>query len=262
MTIAPYIGVTGFMQREEVEAVLQVFPENSPRKLMVGVLASSKTLSGQRNKYPERYPPIERIGDILIDDPRIINLIHYNTKDTNDLDRQLARMVEIAGPNLQGFQLNIPWPEIPPLQSFREKHPEKKIVLQIGQQAMEGVDNEPWWIADTIKEYAKNGVIDGILLDSSGGKGIPADFSFYLRCLRELGSCNVIGLGVAGGLAARTLWKIRQTFLFFPGISIDGEGGFRDSQDRLDTKEAIAYLNEAHTLFAEWEKHRQHLKKL
>lgn len=41
--LKPYIGVTGFMKREEVEAVLAAFSENSTHKLMVGVLASSKT---------------------------------------------------------------------------------------------------------------------------------------------------------------------------------------------------------------------------
>lgn len=52
----PYIGITGFMSRDEVEEVLTVFPENSTRKLMVGVLASEKTLHGPTNKWPNRYP--------------------------------------------------------------------------------------------------------------------------------------------------------------------------------------------------------------
>ena len=40
----PYIGVTGFTTSEEVAAVREVYPDDNPRLLMVGVLATWKSL--------------------------------------------------------------------------------------------------------------------------------------------------------------------------------------------------------------------------
>jgi len=41
---SPYIGVTGFMSSSEIEAVLGAVPKESRYSLMVGALASGKTL--------------------------------------------------------------------------------------------------------------------------------------------------------------------------------------------------------------------------
>lgn len=81
----PYIGVTGFMTRVEVRAVLETVPAGSKYRLMVGVLMSSKTLRGEQNKWPGRYPKRETVPKIFVDDPRTFNLVHYATDNPDAL---------------------------------------------------------------------------------------------------------------------------------------------------------------------------------
>lgn len=98
----PYIGITGFMSSDEVRLILDTFIKSRPwvrnsfgqtvfrgkndRILMVGVLASMKTLYGKTNKWPNRYPKIEDIKNIfLCNSKHLLNLIHYGTKHAETL---------------------------------------------------------------------------------------------------------------------------------------------------------------------------------
>jgi len=81
---------------------------------------------------------IKHIAEIFCKDSRILNLIHYNTKNTDLLSVQLATLTELVGPlQFDGFQLNIAWP--PPLEllSYKCLYPDKKFVLQVGSSAFE-----------------------------------------------------------------------------------------------------------------------------
>jgi hypothetical protein len=105
-----YIGVTGFISRREVEAVLEGVPGDAARPLMVGVLVSAETLAGKPSR--RRYPPVEGISDLFLDDPRVLNLIHFNGGHPNRLTEALCRLTELGGPHLHGFQLNCCWPPV------------------------------------------------------------------------------------------------------------------------------------------------------
>lgn len=74
----PYIGITGFMSSNDALCVLETVPANSNRLVMIGVLASLKTRRGIPNKYPNRYPAINKIADIFPKHPSTLNLIPYN----------------------------------------------------------------------------------------------------------------------------------------------------------------------------------------
>src|SRR3989338_5761471 len=116
--VKAYVGITGFTSQNDVLAVLDMLPQESPRKLMVGVLASQKTVFlGQQNKWPNRYPKAGDIAGIFPNHPNALNLIHYNTKETETLTDQLDRMVKIGGEHLVGFHLNIHCPSIYPFAS-------------------------------------------------------------------------------------------------------------------------------------------------
>src|SRR3989344_5996331 len=168
----PYVGVTGFMSRAEVNEALSVVPQDSTHRLMVGVLMSSKTLAGQTNKWPGRYPKKEAVTDIFVDDSRVLNLIHYNTDEPETLCSQLEEITAFAGPNLDGFQLNIAWPRISQLEDYRATYPDKFIVLQVGSRVMAQVESLDDF-AESVGVYLH--VIDAVLVDPSGGKGEPLD---------------------------------------------------------------------------------------
>jgi len=86
-SVKPYIGITGFTKREEVEFALKVFPRNSNRKLMVGVLATYKSLRGipMKPKWAKQTPNPEKIKDIFSNDERVINLVHFSTEEGQEV---------------------------------------------------------------------------------------------------------------------------------------------------------------------------------
>ena len=147
----PYVGITGFTHQRQIRAILGSIPQSSNRVLMAGVLASSKTLSGKTNKFPHRYPKIENIGGIFLDDPRVLNLVRYHTDDRANLVDQLIRVTQLAGPRIHGIQLNVSWPDPIALQKFSAIYPYMRIVLQIGNKAFGVVEHSPTLLAQKVK---------------------------------------------------------------------------------------------------------------
>ncbi|MBI3074869.1 MAG: hypothetical protein HYY92_01485 [Parcubacteria group bacterium] len=255
----PYIGITGFMSVGEVLSILDTaegtIPANANRLVMVGVLASQKTMRGISNKWPNRYPPKDRIDGLFQNHPHALNLIHYNTKEEGTLAEQLHAMTEIGGPNLHGFQLNIAWPSLAVLYEFRRRHPTKVVVLQIGAHALAMVKHSPEWLVKMTAHYEP--VADYVLLDPSGGTGKPLDVEEMRGYLRALTARKLaMGLGIAGGLSPATLHNIAPLAREFPDMSIDAEGRLRTEDDHLDLAIAKEYLREASALFTSAAKNR------
>ena len=247
MSKPAYIGVTGFMTPQEVRAGLQYFTGSSWRKLMVGVLASSKTLTGRQDKWPGRYPAIDRIGEIFQSHPAVLNLIHYHTDLPTTLSSQLVCLTEVAGERLHGFQLNIAWPEVQELYAFHAATDWKyRIVLQIGGGAMAKAEHSPEKLADMIARYCHPlRIIDDVLIDPSGGHGQPFDAEkarVYLREIVRRG--HDINVGVAGGLGPDTTHLFKPLLREFPRLNIDAEGKLRvPGYDDLDVVKMTGYLN-------------------
>jgi hypothetical protein len=244
----PYIGVTGFTNGDEVRSLLDTIPQNTNRLIMVGVLASSKTLRGIPNKWPARYPRPVKLRNIFKNHPLALNLIHYNTKEPGTLLEQIKQARELAGPNLHGFQLNMAWPNPRVLAKIAMQSQRTIIVLQVGRHAFQMIGHSPKLLADKIKEY--EGCIDYVLLDPSGGYGKPLDSKTAQLYLEALTIKDLpLGLGVAGGLSATTLNLLEPLVSQFPNLSIDAEGKLRNKKDRLDLQLTQKYVQSALTLF-------------
>lgn len=244
----PYIGITGFMESHEIETCLRVMPQDSKYRLMVGLLISNKTLRGITNKWPNRYPVIDRFKDLIIDHPLALNMVHFNTKDYDMLLNDLDRIIELSQGRINGFQLNMVWPDPGALAFFKKAHPDKLIILQVGIKAMQVFENDPKDIANIIvSNYAP--FIDYILIDPSCGLGLPLDTEKGLAYLKALLEKKVkVGLGIAGGLSADTLNLIEPIVSEIPNICIDAEGRLRDENDQLDLELACNYLRRANWL--------------
>ncbi len=250
----PYIGITGFMSRDEVKWAWDAFKNTRlvpDYMLMVGVLASLKTLYGHTNKWPNRYPAVENISGIFIQDPGMLNLVHYNSKNTDMLFVQLMALTELIGSELfNGFQLNIAWPDELELLSYKSHYPDKKIVLQIGSGAFKEIENSPKKLVERLGLYA--GLIDYILLDMSGGKGKPLDTEIlkeYLRAIKVSFAGIDIGLGVAGGLGPDTMHLVNPLSEEFSDLGIDAEGKLRNENDHLDMGFVEGYIRKAAEIF-------------
>lgn len=246
--VHPYIGVTGFMSAQEVNEVLQGLPSESPRKLMVGVLASSKTIQRIPNKWPNRYPNPEDIAGIFVGHPAALNLVHFNTKEPERLLAQMVEVTELGGENLHGFQLNLKWPDPRTIEDYKKKHPEKVIVLQCGGGALVEVGENPQSLADAAKMY--EGLCEYLLIDPSGGYGMPFDTAKGLEFLKALHfSVKGMGFGIAGGLRPETLDLLEPIAKVFPDTSIDAEGRLRDGNDHLDVVKAKRFVALADAVF-------------
>lgn len=243
-----YIGVTGFMTPQEVRAGLRAFDGMRGRKLMVGVLVSSKTLNGEMNKWPGRYPKMDRIGEIFQSHPSALNLIHFHTHEPETLCKQLLHVVEYSGLHLHGFQLNVAWPDAGELEKFHLATAGKyRLVLQVGGGAMEKVGNDPSKLADMIGGYANLRLVDDVLIDPSGGKGQLFDLTKARSFLLEIKRRNYeVNLGIAGGLGPDSMKHIQPLLDEFPDLNIDAEGRLRDAvNDDLDIINMAMYLTEA-----------------
>lgn len=245
----PYIGITGFMARGEVERMLNLMPPSSKRSLMVGVLASWKTM--YENRVTGRYPSINDISRIFVQHPLALNLVHYNTRYTEDLCEQLENLTILGGDDLHGFQLNFTWPPISELKKYRSIFRDKIIVIVINPEAFEDAKNSPQILASRIEDY--NGLVDYVLLDRSCGCGIPLDTTSMREYLDVLYKKDIdMGIGIAGGLDGNNLHLIEPLVEEFPGLSIDAEDKLRNPyDDSLNLDIAEIYLNRLLEIFGD-----------
>lgn len=245
----PYVGVTGFMTPQEVRAALKyALPD---RGLMVGVLASFKTLMGGTNRYPHQFPRVERITEIFQEHPAAVNLIHYSTDVPEKLlSVQLERLRELGGPHLHGFQLNIAWPPPQEIKYFKNMvWPDARIVLQIPRRAMEGQD-----VVVCLRDYVD--LVDDVLIDASEGRGEPLNQERTLALVRAVTHgaypferrCP-FNVGVAGGLGLDTLHLLEPIIAEFPDINFDAQWELRDrTTEDLEVTRMVEYLQGAQHL--------------
>lgn len=240
----PYVGITGFVMRDEVDRVLDVFPVSFNRKLMVGVLVSEKTLRGTPNKWQNRYPDPSNIAGIFPDHSNVLNLVHFHARESERLFDRLLEVTELGGENFHGFQLNIKWPDIRVLENYKERYPSNVIILQCGSGALKLADGDPRILARFVWDYVD--LCDYVLIDPSGGRGEPLVPETTLKFLDHLydvldGKMNI---GVAGGLGVpgETRKLLQPIFEFFPDTSVDAEGKLRDMpEDVLNIRRARHY---------------------
>ncbi len=245
----PYIGVTGFCSRSEVDAVLAALPAEPNRLLMCGVLLSNALLSGQPSDAPNRCPAPDAIAGIFLDDPRCLNLVHYRPQPGADVADALTRATEVGGPNCHGVQINAtrgaPWPNPGALEAYRERCGPSRIVFQAGREAMGSVNHRPDQLARRCAEFSS--LVTDVLVDASEGLGLPLDAARsadYLEAIRS--AAPELGLVVAGGLHADNVSALLSPLLpEWAAVSIDAEGRLRDADDRLDVAAAAEYLSAA-----------------
>lgn len=247
----PYVGITGFMDAAEAAHALKVF--GNPRgtfnyKLMVGVLASAKTIRGGEAPFQNRYPVMRKIPTIFPISDQTLGLIHFSTNYPAYLYRDMQILAEHCAhnPGFHGFQLNVDWPDVDQLKRWKnESLVGRTLVLAVTPKTMHAAGNTPEIVAELVaKSYLS--LVDYILLDSSGGHGKPLDLLTTLNYLRAFAQVGITqNFVIAGGLYASNLVLASAIAQEFPGISIDAEGKLRNQNGHLDLEESTYYLNAA-----------------
>lgn len=253
-----YVGITGFMSRAEVDAALDALPPGLT--LMCGVLASAKSLRGERNRWHRRYPAPEQIASIFSPDPRCLNLIHYCADESPELG-DVALLQDLGGPHCRGFQFNGAWPDEYTLTALAEawptfygdqrRAPGADVVLQLRPDGKPGTVDRVREAVAAMQGGPARALVDcrvHVLIDGSGGTGAPlnpdvAD-AWGMMIRGHFG--NDVGLGFAGGLDADHLPRLAAEVRSF-GASIDAEGRLRDGDDggTLNLDKVRAYLRAA-----------------
>lgn len=272
----PYIGITDFSCKREVDAMLSVFMEVFPsknRKLMVGTMMSYKTLHNLPTKWANVFPTREQFCDIY---PSICNLLlntlHYADYDGLTMPDDLSNAIIMAGhrgpfnpPALDAIQLDMIWPSqqlikegvwyaesiVDESTKNEDSLRDLKIILQVGTIAMEKLDNDPKMVAAKIAEYGN--LIHCVLFDRSGGLGKKMDPDLLRSYIIETKSrCPNISIAVAGGLGPDTIDLVIPLVAEFPDISIDAQGKLRRSGSALDPIDwdlAEMYIRKAGEIF-------------
>ena len=239
----PYIGVTGITSHAQANALMSVVKKEHNVLIMLGMLVSNKTLHGEPNKWPKRYPNIEKLSTIFPDHSKALNLIHFNSKMQGCLLDDMLLAQEMAGPHCHGFQLNIAWPDKKMIELYKMHRAfvRKRVVLQCGGGAMGEMDWKPEKIAQRVREY--QGLVDYVLIDPSGGLGKDFDGEFAYECFSELSvAVPDVGLVIAGGLHKGNVVSKLPPLLIDHVLSWDAEGKLRTSEDDLDIKASQDYV--------------------
>ena len=245
----PYIGITGFMSRKEIDECAKRRPPNSSRLLMCGVLVSSKTLAGKTNKYWNSYPKLEHLAMILAgNQPGVFKCLHLTTDEPEKLYNQAMLGIDYGGGKVDGIQLNMVWPDEKAIRRLKDQEPKLKFILQVSPHLAGYSTLSPEQLASNLSYYS--GQVDYVIVDYSRGFGLDAPIDEVKKYFAAL-HCFHSGIGIVlgGGLFSGNVCKIINPLLtLYPDISIDTQRKTRDDSEdggHLILPEAIAYLEEA-----------------
>lgn len=249
MRSTPYVGITGFMSADEVEQCLDAIPQESERKLMVGVLSSSKTVTGQTNSSGNKFPKREDYSRIFINDSQAFNCFHFGNPLPGQLYDHLMLMLEYGAGLADGIQLNVVWPDEEDLRKVKTQYPQIKFILQVSPHLIGYSIMKPQQIGWRIKSIYGD-LIDYVIVDFSRGLGLKMpidDVRLYLSAIIKENPKILPAVG--GGLNGQNVRRIMSELVAeFPNISPDAENRLRDDSPaggKLIIEEAQLYTDEA-----------------
>ena len=261
MPMKDYVGITGAVTVQETKDICKEFSNagyglETPHIPMLGFLVSYKTLKGQQTKN-RRYPQFNEIPELLrATENKFFTMIHYNSRVVESLSDQVAEIFDgIYQEDLcRAIQLNVIWPYSHQVKKIKEEHPDMNIVFQLSYSSMQG--KTPTQIAEIIKTY--DDVLSYVLIDPSGGRGIPFDIESSVSIYSELRNrCPDVHIGFAGGFNGDDADLRIDKLIRYIGndqFSIDAEGGLRDKitseygDDILNIEKVRRYLELASTV--------------
>ena len=244
MVAKQYVSITDFFTVDQARQMRELIPRDSGLVLGVGVMMSWKTMNDIPTKWVNSFPPVYKIPSIFEPDPRVFNVLHYASDvEPEALFHQLAKATELARPYMEGLQLDIEWPSVGALRRYKKSYPGIKIILQVGPQALETVKHDAKEIARRVaEEYLP--YVDYVLLDGSGGRGIPMETGPLLEKIAAIKQRTpLMPIAVAGGLGPNTLHLVEPILRVYPSVSIDAQGRLRrEKMDPIDWDMSSKYV--------------------
>ncbi len=261
----PYIGVTGVTNAHDARIVSKAMHNHTqhtqiPHMAALGVLVNESTLAGYQ-ALNRRCPPIESIPKIfetaLTVNPNVFTVIHYTCKDREMLSRSVRKIMTLPGLYYNSeenglcnaIQLNGGFEQVHAnkLAEIQNEFPGLRIIYQVPKSDL------CMSVAAVLKNIDERAeFIDYVLLDASGGRGIPMDMRLMTLYGSALRDAARIAFGFAGGLNENTVADCIHelgSILEYSNFSIDVERGVRnplaDRYDELDTYKAENFFANA-----------------
>ena len=258
--LKPYIGVTDFTTRAQVEEAKAFIHKDSGRVLHVGAMRSYKTHKRIPTKpgWEKIWLVPEQLQDLFIPDDNVFNVLHWADfgKDHLTTTKELIEACAICGVGLDGLQLDMVWPNVAMLQVFKEVRPDITVILQVSKDAMNVSQTNGKTFIEDLAPYVD--LVDFVLLDYGVGRGTPFIAETLLKSIKETVTLfpeNRIVVG--GGLGPQTFYSLEPILQRFPLISWDAQGQMRSSSNAVDPIEmnrVTAYLRGSSTLAAKYMK--------
>lgn len=250
----PYIGVTDFVFSSHVDVIKELIPPWVDRRLHVGAMMSHKTLHGIPTSTGWEKIWLNQMGLGALfytkDDPLIFNVLHYADYPENGIvkttPRDVIKAVDIAGPCVQGLQLDMIWPSKKLINEVKGAYPDLEIIMQVSHKALEQAHSHDLSMTDVLSTYPLD-ALSYILIDFGMGRGTPFDPQHALSLIEE--ALTVLPqrkIAVAGGLGPDTYENLRPILRKYPDISCDAQGQLRPSMkatDPLDMQRVTKYVN-------------------
>lgn len=249
-----YIGVTGIANISDNITTVHSFVDHGIRMEnshipMIGFLVNKKTMHkipAKAGKIPyQRYAPVSSLKRIMeYSRGYAVNTIHFSAKEDDDFDEEIKQLFHLNNIYRDNFcntlQLNVLYPEKNKLEKILGEFPKMSIILQLPRRSLEDKKN----IAKRIKYYS--GLIKGVLIDPSGGKGKEFDVDLSAEIYKRIKEkSSELIIGIAGGLNPENVEKKISLFrekIKSGDFSIDAEGGLRIYKEDKDGNVVIDML--------------------
>jgi hypothetical protein len=208
-----------------------------PPMLKLATMMSRTVLCGMRSPNTSVFVPIEKLCSVFPpSEGRRMQAIHYADYYNVDVENNLRKLRQLAGPHVNAFQLDMTFPQAEDIRKgLKASGPPQTIILQIGEGCFNLVGNDPRKLCCMLEPYAE--IVHRILLDRSMGRGKPLNSDELSPFIKEiLGQGLPFEIGVAGGLRPDNVidrfGAVCNEFKQF--FSSDTESGIRQSGKRQD----------------------------
>jgi phosphoribosylanthranilate isomerase len=197
----PYIGITGFINPEQVTNTAAMFEKAGMPEgytAMFGILTSPK--HWKKGTQTDRFPDATNIEATLTAVPKWgLSTIHYGDGFERDFPNDPLELLKPLYDKgiCKGVQLNMTRPTVSGVASLKEIMPELQIVYQLSQSESRIQDIEE--VVSATKPY--DAFVDYVLVDPSGGAGLSFDNRHGLTLMNALQSEMDATIGIAGGLS-------------------------------------------------------------
>lgn len=254
-----YIGIAGFTSAQEICYAIDCFRKhvkNPHYALAIGILASRRTLAGETNKYPNRYPTRDRLqmyGEICAHELDVMPVLHYSTDTLENIEQQMRDVREVMGDVFPSVQVNLPLhlakdPAF--VQAFAVTFCEfrpplhRSLILQLRSRRA----GDPLINPVDVAAAHERGEPTDLLIDASGGTGLEIDTSLAAALIASIRAETKkrYRIGIAGGLNPHNVHRLGPLMSMMGPLNFDVESGVRcPTTDTMERASVDAFLREA-----------------